>query len=447
MPQRRARSSQQGISNSVLHRLYAEPLCLRDAIGRLLPGEQDVQQRLVRPGDTRSYSRTFLDRTMVCFPSPPPAQQQPLRLSQRCTMEQVGSAHVPPLCHPLCTPCCRARPGSLMQLSRLGAAAAGGAAGHRVAGRQQRQQRAARRVPPGGRRCSRCSSSALILHQHAVCRRARSATRMHGQPVGAAASVRRQAAAAAASFLGCTQHSSSTPALPRRCCWAPSGGSCWVASVMRCCWRCCCTAACLRRWLVTASCSSAAAPSARCEAAAAGVHVHVGIENWRNHLTQPATAAAAAKDSWCVTGPACRSCSCHQMIGCCSQQMEAGQQQQRRLQQPHKQLQPQRGSRLLQRRALQHQGRVAALLERAADTMAQLLVAGRPWTGHSSSKRSRCRARQAMQLMVVRRSMGVAGLAAGSGASSGRSSSSSGVRVQQLLARQQTVTCWMQLMK
>jgi hypothetical protein len=77
------------ISHGVLHRLYAEPLSLRDAIARLAP-DTDLAEGLVCPGDSKKYAEAFLQRTIVCFRSPLPVLQQPWRLSQRYGQEQVG---------------------------------------------------------------------------------------------------------------------------------------------------------------------------------------------------------------------------------------------------------------------------------------------------------------------------------------------------------------------
>eukprot|EP00775_Hariotina_reticulata_P002141 gene2141-2460_t len=59
------------------------------AIVQLAPAEEGLSLRLVRPGDTLNYCEKFLNKTIVCFCSQPPPQQQPWRLSQRYTQEQV----------------------------------------------------------------------------------------------------------------------------------------------------------------------------------------------------------------------------------------------------------------------------------------------------------------------------------------------------------------------
>lgn len=80
------------VSNGVLHRLYSEPLCLQEAISELAPCETSLTERVVQPGDAQvvwQRFEDFLQRTIVCFRSQLPSLQQPWRLSQRFTQEQV----------------------------------------------------------------------------------------------------------------------------------------------------------------------------------------------------------------------------------------------------------------------------------------------------------------------------------------------------------------------
>lgn len=82
-------SATKTISSSILQRLYAQPMSLRDALTFLATGVDSISSLLVRPGDTYAYSDTFLGRTLVAFESVPPARQQAWRLSQRFSQEQV----------------------------------------------------------------------------------------------------------------------------------------------------------------------------------------------------------------------------------------------------------------------------------------------------------------------------------------------------------------------
>eukprot|EP00878_Enallax_costatus_P022079 GHUV01023412.1.p1 GENE.GHUV01023412.1~~GHUV01023412.1.p1 ORF type:complete len:205 (+),score=34.94 GHUV01023412.1:91-705(+) len=80
------------VTDGVLHRLYDKPLSLKEAICTLVPSETGLAERLTRPGEARvvwQRYEDFLQRTIVCFRSQLPQIQQPWRLSQRFTQEQV----------------------------------------------------------------------------------------------------------------------------------------------------------------------------------------------------------------------------------------------------------------------------------------------------------------------------------------------------------------------
>lgn len=77
-------------TSGIVQRLYAHPMCLKDAICFLANGFEDMQQLLARPGDTPAYTDAFLAKTVVAFESVPPTRQQAWRLSQRFSQEQVG---------------------------------------------------------------------------------------------------------------------------------------------------------------------------------------------------------------------------------------------------------------------------------------------------------------------------------------------------------------------
>jgi hypothetical protein len=64
-------------------------MCLKDALLYLANGVEDIQQLLLRPGDTAAYADVLLCQTVVVFESVPPARQQAWRLSQRFSQEQV----------------------------------------------------------------------------------------------------------------------------------------------------------------------------------------------------------------------------------------------------------------------------------------------------------------------------------------------------------------------
>jgi hypothetical protein len=89
-----SRSQQQDNASTsrILQRLYANPMCLKDAVSHLANGVEDIQQLLLRPGDTAAYADVLLCQTVVAFESVPPARQQAWRLSQRFSQEQVGLA-------------------------------------------------------------------------------------------------------------------------------------------------------------------------------------------------------------------------------------------------------------------------------------------------------------------------------------------------------------------
>jgi hypothetical protein len=78
-------------SSRIVQRLYAQQMCLKDAVAYLARGIEGMAQLLVRPSDTQAYADTFLLKTMVAFESEPPARQQAWRLSQRFSQEQVSA--------------------------------------------------------------------------------------------------------------------------------------------------------------------------------------------------------------------------------------------------------------------------------------------------------------------------------------------------------------------